>query len=61
MVPIAPQISQSAGMRRDDICIYVGPVAMARLKAIIADRNSAATHMWRAKIILANGGRPRHQ
>jgi transposase len=53
MIPRLPQISQSAAMRRDDICIYVGPASRARLEAIIADRNSAAKHVWRAEIVLA--------
>jgi trehalose utilization protein len=53
MIPILPQISQSAGMRRDDICIYVSPANRARLEAIIADRNSLAKHVWRAEIVLA--------
>ena len=30
-----PQISQSAGMRRDDICIYVSPCNRARLVALV--------------------------
>ena len=50
---MAPQISQSAGMRRDDICIHVGPANRARLEAIITDRNSASKAVWRAKIVLA--------
>ncbi len=40
-------------MRRDDICIYVGPANRARLKGIIADRNSKAKAVWRARIVLA--------
>jgi transposase len=40
-------------MRRDDICIYVGPANRARLEAIIADRNSKAKAVWRARIVLA--------
>ena len=47
------QISQLAAMRRDDICIYVSPVNRARLEAIIADRNSKAKAIWRARIVLA--------
>jgi transposase len=53
MIPTEPQISQSAAMRRDDICIYVSPANRARLEAIIADRNSIAKHVWRAEIVLA--------
>ena len=40
-------------MRRDDICIYVSPGNRARLDAIIADRNSTAKAVWRARIVLA--------
>ena len=40
-------------MRRDDICIYVGPANRARLEAIIADRNSSSKAVWRARIVLA--------
>ena len=42
-----PQISQGAAMRRDDICIHVGPAN------VIADRNSASKAVWRARIVLA--------
>ena len=40
-------------MRRDDICIFVSQADRARLEAIVADRNSASKHVWRAKIVLA--------
>ena len=40
-------------MRRDDICIYVSLANRARLDAIIADRNSSAKTIWRARIVLA--------
>jgi transposase len=40
-------------MRRDDICIYVGPANRSRLQGIIADRNSKAKAVWRARIVLA--------
>jgi transposase len=46
-------MSQGAGMRRDDICICVGPANRARLEAIIADRNSTSKAVWRARIVLA--------
>jgi transposase len=52
MIPKWPQISQGAAMRRDDICIYVSPANRARLEAIIADRNSKAKAIWRARIVL---------
>ena len=40
-------------MRREDICIYVSAANRARLKAIIADRNSSSKAVWRAEIVLA--------
>lgn len=40
-------------MRRDDICIFVSPADRARLKAIVADRNSASKQVWRSNIVLA--------
>jgi transposase len=48
-----PQISQSAAMRRDDICLYVSPSNRARLEALIADRNTPSKVVWRAEIVLA--------
>src|SRR5919108_2412988 len=53
MIPIVPQISQSAAMRRDDICIYVSPSNRARLEALITDRNTPSKVVWRATIVLA--------
>jgi len=53
MIPMAPQINQSAVMRRDDICIYVSPAHRVRLEAIITDRNSSSKAVWRARIVLA--------
>jgi transposase len=50
---MAPQISDCAGMRRDDICLYVSPANRARLEATIKDRNSSRKAMWRAEIVLA--------
>ena len=42
-------------MRRDDICLFVGPASRAELDAIIADRNSPRKLVWRAEIVLATG------
>jgi transposase len=53
MIPMLPQISQSAGMRRDDICLSVSPSNRARLEALIADRNTPSKVVWRAEIVLA--------
>ena len=50
---MSPQISQCAGMRRDDICIYVSPSNRARLTALIDDRNTPSKVVWRAEIVLA--------
>jgi hypothetical protein len=52
VISMMPQISQSAAMRRDDICICVSAANRARLEAIIADRNSKAKMVSRAKIVL---------
>jgi transposase len=53
MIPIGAQISQTAGMRRDDICLFVSPANRARLEAIVKDRNSTRKAVWRARIVLA--------
>jgi transposase len=53
MIPKPPQISQTAGMRRDDICLYVSPTNRLRLETIIKDRNSSRKAVWRAEIVLA--------
>lgn len=48
-----PRISQTAVMRRTDICIHVSPTNRSKLDAIIADRNSSSKAIWRAEIVLA--------
>jgi transposase len=53
MIPMLPQISQSAVMRRTDLCLYVSPANRVKLDAIIADRNSPSKAVWRAEIVLA--------
>ena len=40
-------------MRRDDICLYLGPANRAELQALIANRNTARKLVWRAEIVLA--------
>ena len=40
-------------MRRDDICLYLGPANRAELQAVIANRNTARKLVWRAEIVLA--------
>jgi transposase len=53
MIPMSSQISHYAGMRRDDICLYVSAANRSRLEAIIKDRNSPSKVVWRAEIVLA--------
>jgi len=53
MIPMIPQIIHTAGMRRDDICLYMGPGDRRRLEALVADRNTARKVVWRAEIVLA--------
>jgi transposase len=53
MIPFVLQISQSAFMRRTDVCMHVSPANRAHLKAIIADRNSSSKVVWRAEIVIA--------
>ncbi len=40
-------------MRRDDICLYLGPAERAELQALITNRNTARKLVWRAEIVLA--------
>ena len=40
-------------MRRDDICLYLGPADHAHLQALLADRNTPRKVVWRAEIVLA--------
>jgi len=40
-------------MRRDDICLYLGPANRAKVEALIANRNTARKLVWRAEIVLA--------
>ena len=42
----------SPGMQRD-IEVRLGPGDRERLEAVVADRNRAQKHVWRAQIILA--------
>ena len=38
---------------RKDVVVRLGPGDRERLEAVVADRNSAQKHVWRARIILA--------
>jgi len=40
-------------MRRDDICLYLGPADRAQLEALRANRNTPRKVVWRAEIVLA--------
>ena len=40
-------------MRRDDICLYLGPADRAQLEALRTDRNTSRKVVWRAGIVLA--------
>ena len=40
-------------MRRDDICLYLGPADRAELQALLTDRNTPRKVVWRAEIVLA--------
>ena len=40
-------------MRRDDICLYLGPADRAELQALIANCNTPRKLVWRAEIVLA--------
>src|SRR5258707_388822 len=53
MIPISLQISQSAAMRRTDMCLFVSAANRRALDAIVADRNSSSKAVWRARIVLA--------
>jgi transposase len=39
-------------MRRDDICLYLGPAERSELQALITNRNSPSKLVWRAGIVL---------
>ena len=41
------------GMRRDDICLYLGPANRAELQALITNCNTARKLVWRSEIVLA--------
>ena len=47
---------QVRGMRRDDICLYLGSADRAELRTLITNRNAARKLVWRAGIVLATAG-----
>ena len=44
--------TQGIDVRRDDICLYLGPADRAKLEAIVADRNSPRKWCWPAETVL---------
>jgi len=44
---------QIRGMRRDDICLYLGPADRAELRTLATNRNTPRKLVWRAEIVLA--------
>ena len=44
-------------MRRDDICLYLGPAHRAQMEAVLTNRNTPRKVVWRAGIILATADR----
>ena len=40
-------------MKRDDICLYLGPADRAKLHVLIANRNTAPKLVWQVGIVLA--------
>ena len=53
MIPAVAMMCYSRGMRRDDICLYLGPADRHRLQALLTDRNTPLKVAWRAEIVLA--------
>lgn len=53
MIPILAPGCHAWGMRRDDICLYLGPADRAQLEALRANRNTPRKAVWRAEIVLA--------
>jgi len=40
-------------MRRDDICLYLGPANRAEVQALLTDRKTPRKLVWRAEIVMA--------
>ena len=53
MAPYIFLVCYSCVMRRDDICLYLGPADRAQLQALLTDRNTPRKVAWRAEIVLA--------
>ena len=53
MIPVVALVCYSGCMRRDDICLYLGPADREQLQALLTDRNTPRKVAWRAEIVLA--------
>ena len=53
MISLIALVCYSRGMRRDDICLYLGPADRAQLQSLLTDRNTPRKVVWRAKIVLS--------
>ncbi len=47
---------QVRGIRRDDICLYLGPADRAELQVLLTYRNTPRKLVWRVQIVLATAG-----
>ena len=53
MIPVVALVFYSGWMRRDDICLYLGPADRVQLEVLCANRNTPRKVVWRAEIVLA--------
>jgi hypothetical protein len=53
MIPFVALVCYSRGMRRDDICLYLGPADREQLQSLLTDQNTPRKVVWRAEIVLA--------
>jgi len=51
-IPIGSVMCHIWGMRRDDICLYLGPADSSALQALITNSNTPRKLVWRAEIVL---------
>ena len=52
-IPKGSLVCHTGRMRRDDICLYVGPANRAELQVLLTNRNTPRKLVWRAEIVLA--------
>ena len=53
MIPVVALLCYCRGMKRDDICQYLGPADREQLQSLLTDRNTSRKVAWRAEIVLA--------